>query len=471
MAEQRFTDHMSDEDALMWHIEKDPILRSTILAVGIFDRAPDWAKLRARVERATLMIPRLRQRVLSPPLRIGPPRWTVEQSFDLDFHLRRLRLPAPGNEAALLAALQPIAAGAFDRARPLWEFTLLEGLVVDDGTEGAALAMKVHHSVTDGVGGMALLTELIDLERDPEAVRGVDLDLPAAPAGEAFSASGLVRDSLAHTRRRILGIGSRLPATALSASQTAVRNPAGAAANLVQTARSIAKILAPATAPMSPLMLERGMGRQLATFDVSLDDMRRAGKAAEGSVNDVFLASVIGGLARYHDRHGATLPELRMTMPINLRTSDDDAAGNKFAPARFPVPADVADPGERVRALGARVREWRAEPALQMTGTLAGILNRLPTATTTAIFGSMLKCCDFCATNVPGAPVPVYTAGARVERLYAFAPPAGAAVNVSLISHCDTCCIGVVLDTTAVPDGNTLVECLKEGFDEVLALG
>ncbi len=106
-----------------------------------------------------------------------------------------------------------------------------------------------------------------------------------------------------------------------------------------------------------------------------------------------------------------------------------------------------------------------------MTGTLAGILNRLPTATTTAIFGSMLKCCDFCATNVPGAPVPVYAAGARVEGLYAFAPPSGAAVNVSLISHIDTCCIGVVLDTTAVPDGDVLVRCLREGFDDVLALG
>ena len=115
------------------------------------------------------------------------------------------------------------------------------------------------------------------------------------------------------------------------------------------------------------------------------------------------------------------------------------------------------------------VKEWRAEPALQMTSTLAGILNRLPTATTTALFGGMLKCCDFVATNVPGAPIPVYSAGSRVDGLYAFAPTAGAAVNVSLISHCDTCCIGVVVDTTAVPDPAALVACLREGFDEVLA--
>ena len=120
-------------------------------------------------------------------------------------------------------------------------------------------------------------------------------------------------------------------------------------------------------------------------------------------------------------------------------------------------------------ALGVLVRNWRAEPALRMTSALAGTLNRLPTSTTTALFGGMLKCVDFVATNVPGAPVPVYTGGARIDRMYAFAPTAGAAVNVSLISHCDTCCVGVVVDTTAVPDAAVLVDCLRLGFEEMLA--
>src|SRR4029077_8369426 len=126
---------------------------------------PDWERLRRRIDRATLFIPRFRQRVMSPPFRMAPPRWTVEPSFDLDFHLRRTRLPAPGTTRQLLDALQPIATSSFDRARPLWEFTLFEGLQGPEG-ERAAIAMKVHHSVTDGVGGMDLLTHLIDLERD-----------------------------------------------------------------------------------------------------------------------------------------------------------------------------------------------------------------------------------------------------------------------------------------------------------------
>jgi len=160
-----------------------------------------------------------------------------------------------------------------------------------------------------------------------------------------------------------------------------------------------------------------------------------------------------------------------MTLPINLRHSAHEAGGNRFAPARFPVPLLISDPVERIHAIRGLVRGWRAEPALQMTSTLAGVLNRLPTTTTTALFGGMLKCCDFVTSNVPGAPVPVYSAGARVERLYAFGPPSGAAFNITLISHNEMCCLGIVIDTTAVPDPDFLVEALRAGFDEVLALG
>src|SRR5438034_10078060 len=108
---------MSDADALMWNIEKDPILRSTIVAVGLLDRAPAFDRLRRRLARASIAIPRLRQRVLSPPLRIGPPRWTNETNFDLDFHLRRVRLAAPGDHRRLLEFVAPIAQSSFDRAR------------------------------------------------------------------------------------------------------------------------------------------------------------------------------------------------------------------------------------------------------------------------------------------------------------------------------------------------------------------
>jgi WS/DGAT/MGAT family acyltransferase len=454
---------MSDSDALMWNIEKDPILRSTIVAVGILDREPDFARLRRRLDRASIAIPRLRQRVVTPPFRIGPPRWAHERGFDIDFHVRRVRLAAPADDRCLLELVAPIAQSSFDRARPLWELTIVDGL---SGGRGAAV-MKVHHSVTDGVGGIDLLSQIVDIERDADEPAA----LPEPPPSKPLDTMSLMRDSVEHTTRRVLGIARRVPGTLGSAVLASVRDPMSAATGAVDTTRSIARMLAPATAPLSPVLLTRGLGRRLDTLDVPLDDLKRAAKVVDGSVNDAFVAAVVGGLTRYHARHGTIVNELRMTLPINLRTAGDDAGGNQFAPVRFAVPAAIDHPGERMTAIGKLVREWRAEPALRLTSTLAGVLNRLPTATSTALFGGMLKCVDFVTSNVPGAPIPVFLGGARVEGFYAFAPPSGSALNVTLVSHCDQCCIGIVTDTAAVPDPDVLVECLREGFAEIVAHG
>ena len=103
----------------MWSLEKEPHLQSTFANVTLFDRPVDHEVFTARMARVVRKIPRLRQRVLSPPFRLGPPRWSFEGTFALDFHLRRMRLPEPGTERALLDLLQPMATAGFDRARPL----------------------------------------------------------------------------------------------------------------------------------------------------------------------------------------------------------------------------------------------------------------------------------------------------------------------------------------------------------------
>jgi diacylglycerol O-acyltransferase len=459
----RFQQHMSDSDALMWNIEKDPLLRSTIVAVAMLDRPPEIELLRARFEHVSRTIPRLRQRVLSPPLRLGPPRWTYEPNFDLSYHIRHFRLPAPGSYRQLLDTIAPMAQSSFDRSRPLWECTVIEGV---DGDK-AAVVLKVHHSVSDGVGGIALLAELVDLDRFAGERAGAPIAHPAEP----FGGLDLVIESLAHTSRRWMGIASRMPAMLFGALDATRRDPPAAFGHAVETAASVARTIAPSSAPMSTLLTERSLGRRLDAFDVGLDDLKRAAKAAEGSLNDAFVAAVVGGLDRYHLRHGVPEEELRLTMPINLRREGDAAGGNQFAPARFAVPMRIADPVERMQILGDLVRSWRAEPALGLTDTLAGVLNRLPTSATTALFGGMLRCVDFVTSNVPGAPLPVYFAGAQVERFYAFGPPSGSAVNVTLLSHVDACCIGVVSDTAAIRDPDNLIADMKTGFDEVIAVG
>src|SRR5207247_7131226 len=116
---------------------------------------------------------------------------------------------------------------------------------------------------------------------------------------------------------------------------------------------------------------------------------------------------------------------------------------NHFTPARFLVPLQLADPAERMHALGELSRAARDEPAVALTDTLAMVLNQLPTAVTTTFFGAMLKGSDFVTSNVPGSPFPLYVAGAELERLYPFGPLSGSAANVTLLLHCCTSFIGI----------------------------
>ena len=159
---------MSDAEAVMWAVEKDPALRSDFCNLTILDHAPDEKRLRHTLDRALAAIPRLRQRVVSPPLRIAPPEFADDPSLDLDYHVRRIAVPAPHDMRALLDVCEQLAESPLDRSRPLWEFTLLDGLSVDDGVTGgrAALLQKVHHTISDGVGGLKLSMALLDTEPD-----------------------------------------------------------------------------------------------------------------------------------------------------------------------------------------------------------------------------------------------------------------------------------------------------------------
>lgn len=461
-ADDAFTHNMSAPDAVLWDIEKDPVLRSTITAIALLDRSPDWDRLVARLRQGVAEIPRLRQRVIVPPLRLGPPRWVDDPDFDLDYHLRRVRAPGAGTFRDVLDVAEPIAMDSFDRARPLWEFTLVEGM--EDGQ--AALIQKVHHSLTDGVGGMRLALMLVDDERFPsEQVEPVEL--PSAPA---VSRLGVLAGSLAETAGLLAGQLTALPSATGRAVVGLARDPAGSAQHAAELAGSVWRSVAPVTEPASPLMRRRSLGRRFETLEVPVADLKAAAHAVGGKLNDAFLAGAVGGVQRYHERHEAPADELRVTMPINFRLEDDPLGGNRFAPARFAMPATIADASRRMQILGDLAREWQREPAIAHTDQLAGVLDRLPVTLLTSVFGGMLKSIDLVATNVPGIPVPVYLAGGAIDREYAFAPPTGAALSIALLSHVDTACVGLVIDTAAVPDPEVLRDCLVEGFDEVVAV-
>ncbi|MGZ8765689.1 MAG: wax ester/triacylglycerol synthase domain-containing protein [Acidimicrobiia bacterium] len=451
--------HMRESDAFSWYMERDPLLRSTVVAVMTFDRAPDHRLVLARLERASRIVPGLRHHLVEPPLRLAPPRWVVDASFDLSWHVRRVEAPTPKDMATVLELARKEGMEGFDTARPLWSWTTVEGLEFGR----AAAILKVHHALTDGIGGMQLTAELFDFERGaPEPDTG-----PEAPPSENPGRAQLALEAIGYDAARVVGFTRRGILAAPRVVARALRHPASTAVDALRTGRSIVRTVQPIADTYSPVMQHRALGWHYAALDLQLDDLKRAARVAHGTLNDAFLAGIADALHRYHARHGAEVPELRVTMPISIRKDDDPAGGNRITLMRFSVPVGAQDPETRIRVLHDRAAACRDEPSIPLTNMIAGVLNLLPNG----VVGSMLKHVDFLASNVPGLDAPIYVGRARVLGLYPFGPTIGAALNVTLLSYCGTCNVGVNTDTGAVPDPDALVECLREGFEEILDLG
>jgi WS/DGAT/MGAT family acyltransferase len=469
MSETVYEDRMSDADALTWTIERDPLLRSTIVSVWLLDRLPDPDRLRRALERTLRRIPRLRQRVVEDPLGVAPPRWRDDPRFRLPYHVRRLGAPGKGTERDLLDLAEPIAMQAFDRDRPLWEMALVEGL--EGGRAGVIL--KIHHAMSDGVGLVHMTASLIERSADPppdDADGDEETRAPLAADERGFGPLDETLDALRYRAAQRIEQGLGAAGAVARGLGRLVRGPFDAVRDAADLASSAARLLAPASEPLSPLLRERSLGLRLATTARPLAALRAAGKRVGGTVNDAFVASVAGGLRRYHALHGSPVDALRMTMPINLRSGDKGRrAGNQFAPVRFAVPVAIEDPLERMRAIRARVAAERAEPSLPAVDVIAGALSGLPAAAATAAFGGMLKAVDFITSNVPGPPFPVWIAGARLLEMIPFGPLSGAALSVVLFSYDGRAQLGINTDAAAVPDPDAFRDCLEQGLDEVLA--
>ena len=464
MAERplRFERRMSDAEALMWTIEKDPGLRSSFLQLTLLDRAPDFARFRRRMERAVRVLPRLAQRVVPPPARFAPPEWADDPSFDLDFHVRRLALPAPGTERQLLDLAALVYEDAFDRARPLWQLTIVEGL------EGgrAALLTKMHHTITDGVGGVRLSMQFLDLSADAPDPEPVDEPNPAPQRG----ALDVVTEAAAHNLRRQLGVVQRAAAgvAGMAARPGRART---VAADATETARSLWRQLAVVQAAKSPLWTgRRSLVRRFEILTVNLDEVKRAAKGLGGTVNDLYVAAVAGGAARYHRARGAEVDELRITMPVNIR-EDRSAGGNAFSFSRLVVSAGIEDPTARFAAAHERLSVAKRERALGLFGSLAGLMNGLPTSVLTRVARQQAETNDFAISNVRAADFDLYIAGAAIEANHPMGPTAGSAFNATAMSYKNRFDVGLNIDTAAVDDPELLRRSIEESFAELIKAG
>jgi diacylglycerol O-acyltransferase len=452
------SEEMTGFEALMWRVEADPRMRSTVVIVETLDLEPDWDRLVAAIEWASRVVPRFRERIVTPFLGAGTPHWALDPDFDLHYHVRRLGLHDGAGLDDLFTLAEQTAMTPLDPSRPLWEATLVGGL--PDG--GAALLFKLSHVLSDGMGLAQLLAGLHSRTREPTS----DKPQPPAPSAPPDTLSR----ELARQVRSDLGLlggaarGVLGAATSLVRPDRAVRD---AAAYLVSASR----VLSPPPAPPLPVLAHRSPSWRFRTLDVPFDALRAAGKAAGGSINDAYLASLLGAFRRYSARCGDPLPPDRLmpvTLPVSVRREEHEPGGNHFAPARLSAPVGIVDPATRIADVRRRMRVAVAEPALESVDVVTPWLARLPGALTAGLGGGATRSNDLQASNIPGLRGDVFLAGAKIVRSYPFAPLPGCAAMIAMVTHGDTCCVAANLDAGAIPDPDAFTTCLREGFDEVL---
>jgi diacylglycerol O-acyltransferase len=444
---------MSPLDELMLRLERQPSLRSTIVQVALLDQLPDLDVARTRALRGIAGAPRFRQ-VLQPSIVPGAAHsWTTPAEFDPDYHLRVVRLPAPGTMRQLLDYAALVALQPFDLSRPLWESHFVDGL--PDGR--AAAIQKIHHAMGDGIGLLDIAAAFLDLERSPKAP---PIE-PDPPRPEFVPPLALLADALGADARLVTDTVRALPRTVARV----LRGPLEALSSAGEVGRSFVRIMAPSRGPSSALLSARSVGARFDVASVPLAELKAAARAHDAKLNSAFLAGVAGAMARYHDRLGVPVDQLRFAMPISTRT--DSGLGNHFSPTRFTFPLGIDDPAERIALAREVTRQQRTERALSYAAPAARLLTALPAALVVPAFGHVMRSIDVITSNVPGSPVPVYLAGAQVLTNFGFSPRAGAAVNITLISHLDDAQLAVNTDPAAVSDPDVLIACLDDAFDEI----
>jgi WS/DGAT/MGAT family acyltransferase len=453
MPQQRF----SNLDTLLLRMDnpEDPVVVTGMLVLG----APiDLKQLKTVVTTRLLRFDRFRQRVVPSRLAWRTPYWKDDLGLDLDYHVQRVILPPPGDQAALQRTISELVGTPFDMAQPPWQMHLVEGY-----GPGSALICRVHHSLADGVALVHVLLTLAD----------TDALNPPSGAEQEGAPRGL--DAI----RRPPGWIRRRPVRRMLGRGLQSLGQLGRVPELVQLARDAATaagdiVLSP---PDTDTAL-RGMPslpKRIAWSEpVSLEEIKIIGRRLGGTVNDVLLAALAGALHRYLQIWQELPDDARLSaiIPINRRpTGAEMELGNRITAAFLPLPIDIADPRERLAELTRRMDELKG--SLQPAVVLAALemVGRAPSPALTLALDYMSSKATVIVTNVKGPPERLYLAGAPVEEMIAWIPRyGGIGVGVSILSYAGQVRLGIISDEDIVSDPENIIAGFRAEVDALLAL-
>jgi WS/DGAT/MGAT family acyltransferase len=427
---------------------------------------PEQADFLAQIRGRLHQLPRLRQRLLFPPLGLGTPYWVDDDGFELGAHVSRRTLPGPGSDAELRTLVGALLAPPLDRARPLWELVVVDGFA----DSRFAIVYKTHHAMADGISAVDIGTLLFDAEPNPPP-REPGPEPPWAPRRRP-GRLGL----LARAAAGLVGVLGRLASwlrTAAHDPARARRRATDGIAGLWEVTWNLAR-----PAPRVSFNAPVGAARDFVWADFELADVKRIKNGLGGTVNDVTLAIVAGAMRDWMRERGEAIDgvELKALVPVSIRSEDEHGLlGNKLTAMRGPLPVGIADPVARLRAVSAAMdrlkdskqplgaeaiwglNDWFGEFAPVLLGPTAAI------NFSTRLFNLLV-------TNFPGPQLPFYVLGRELTGIY----PVGFLARrhglaIAILSYNGRIGFGVLADPAAVPDAARLTELLADSLAELRA--
>jgi len=452
---------LSALDESFLHLETE-FSQMHIGSVAIFEGPPpSYDELCAMVDSKLAQVPRYRQKVRFVPLAVGRPCWVDDPHFHLPYHLRHTALPSPGSEEQLRNLVGRVMAQHLDRARPLWEMWIAEGL-----QEGRwALVSKVHHCMVDGVAGSDLLTVILDREREA-----------APPAGEEWVAHPEPNtvELLAHGLAELAN-----PMEVVHSVENAVRAPRQFAERVLAAGQGLVSMRGlvrrtPAFSINGPL----GPHRRWAWARTRLSDVKTAREALGGSVNDVVLAVVTNGFRALLQSRGEQVDDrvIRTLVPVSVRAPSARGTPDNRVSAMFAeLPIGIADPGERLRSIHAQMqnlKESKGALAGEALTSLSGFAPPMLLALGERVAAHVgQRNVNTVTTNVPGPQFPLYAAGRRLLEAFPYVPLAGnVRIGVAIFSYDGGLNFGVTGDYDTAPDLDVLCDGIEDGLEQLLEL-
>jgi diacylglycerol O-acyltransferase len=425
-----------------------------IESVMTLDGPVDWDRFRTVLERRVVdRYPVFQQRPVASRIPLGMPHWEDDPEFDLERHLRRVVLDAPGDDTALQAYVNRFVSTPLPRDKPLWEMHLIDGY---DG--GSAVYSRLHHSLADGIALVRVLLSMSDAAPDDDLVEPAE---DAHRRGRLRAAVHLAE----LTGSTLRDLPALLDPRHVTDALTLARQTAGISAKLLLTRN-----------PDSPVKGHIDVEKRVIwSSPFPLADVLEAGHRTGTTVNDVLVAALAGALSAYNLRHHGERVDIPTMIPVNVRPVDEPLPrelGNRFALVLFLLPAGLGTPFERLAETKRRMDAIKDSPEAVMTFGLIRGIGRTGKEIERFLVDFFANKATGVTTNVPGPREPRYVAGQRIRWTLGWAPESGQqTLGTSIFTYNGNVHVGFKVDAHQLPHPEELLADFRHEVDALLQLG